>query len=219
MVPAIRIEFMLRSLLCVIPFAACTSIADGLPDSPAVIRDASVVVGDTPWVDASLDSGTSIDAHAVADVNPRSDAGPGCFEMAPGYAKQLCLKPWIQELTRQRGAAEALCRAEDLLEQGAVTDCHLLAHFVGEVVFEQQGGDAAQSLVACPATCLSGCGHQVMQEVVEARDLNTVFREQGSDAVDAELRPEVRRVCCRFPPRKAPSQDVVLMAHLSGAEL
>ena len=108
--------------------------------------------------------------------------------MAPGYAKQLCLKPWIQELTRQRGAAEALCLAEDLLEQGEVTDCHLLAHFVGEVVFEQQGGDAAQSLVACPPTCLSGCGHQVMQEVVEARELNAVFREQGSAAVDAELR-------------------------------
>ena len=73
-----------------------------------------------------------------------------------------------------------------------MSDCHLLAHFVGEVVFEQQEQDAARSLVACPATCLSGCGHQVMQEVVEQRGLNRIFREQGSEAVDQELRQLVR---------------------------
>jgi len=157
-----------------------------------VSSDAAVFVGDAgggPVVmDASIDAGRHVDAGQIADASSSPDAGPDCLDMEPGYAKQLCLKPWIQSLARTRGAAEALCAAEDLLEQGEVSDCHLLAHFVGEVVFEQQGGDAAQSLIACPATCLSGCGHQVMQEVVEVRQLNTLFREQGSEAVDAELR-------------------------------
>ena len=43
-----------------------------------------------------------------------------------------------------------------------------------------------------PRPRLSGCGHQVMQEVVEQRGLNRIFREQGSEAVDQELRQLVR---------------------------
>ena len=187
-----RIEMMRRSVVWLMAFAACSSGAETLPDATIPVTDATVPVVDagnpqTP-PDAAPDAGRLADAGQAEDGGLTTDAGPSCSDMTPGYAKQLCLKPWIQDLTRRRGAAEALCAAEDLLEQGEVSDCHLLAHFVGEVVFEQQDGDAAQSLIACPATCLSGCGHQVMQEVVEARRLNTIFREQGSEAVDAELR-------------------------------
>ena len=183
---------MRRSWVWLLACVACSSGAQTSPDATIPVSDAAMLVvdaGSAPTLaDAAADVGRLLDVGQAVDGGLVTDAGPGCSDMAPGYAKQLCLKPWIQDLARRRGAAEALCAAEDLLEQGEVSDCHLLAHFVGEVVFEQQGGDAAQSLIACPATCLSGCGHQVMQEVVEARGLNTIFREQGSEAVDAELR-------------------------------
>jgi hypothetical protein len=157
----------------------------GMPAVDASLPDAAPVdAGER--LDASLSDAGAMEA-ADTGSSP-SDAGPDCSSLPPGYAKQICLKPWIQSLTRNEGPEHALCAAEDLLESGAVTDCHLLAHFVGEVVYEQQGGDAAQALTACPATCLSGCGHQVMQEVVEAEDLNRLFREQGEDAVTAALR-------------------------------
>ena len=162
----IRIDHMIRSCVWLMVCASCTSSHERSPDATWVSSDAAVVAGDAGGgpvgMDASIDAGRHVDAGQIADASSSSDAGPDCLGMEPGYAKQRCLKPWIQDLTRRRGAAEALCAAEDLLEQGEVSDCHLLAHFVGEVVFEQQGGDAAQSLIACPATCLSGCGHQVM---------------------------------------------------------
>ncbi len=181
--------------LCLVLICSCWS--ETTP-SPA---DAGPVASDAAIADAGMADGGQTDAQAVRDaatldaVAPSQDAGhspvdagPDCLSMPPGYAKQLCLKSWVQAIAREQGAEQALCAAEDLLESGAVSDCHLLAHFVGEVVYQQHGGDAAQALVACPATCLSGCGHQVMQEVVEAEDLNGLFREQGEEAVNAALR-------------------------------
>ena len=184
------------AMVCV----GCSSPSLPGVDAGAAPPDASPLTDASPgdagrldggWLDASgFDGGDRPDAGVDDDAGQA--LGAECASLPPGYAKQLCLKPWIQDLARRLGPADALCQAEELLERGEVSDCHLLAHFVGEVVFEQQEQDAARSLVACPATCLSGCGHQVMQEVVEQRGLNRIFREQGSEAVDQELRQLVR---------------------------
>ncbi len=192
---AIRTDPMRFVALLSLIWIGCSSTEQPTPvDAAGGVLDAGApaVTLDAAAQDAAqiepADAGSPADASSPQDAQLIADAGMDCMSMAPGYAKQICLKPWIQDLTRRDGAADALCAAEDLLESGQVSDCHLLAHFVGEVVFEQNDRDPARSLVACPATCLSGCGHQVMQELVEVRDLNTVFREQGSDAVDQELR-------------------------------
>jgi hypothetical protein len=172
---------------------ACTSTApvetndanSSPQDAGQVQQDARPAEAGPAANDAGLDAGDSPARDVAA---PITDAGPNCAALPPGYHKQLCLKPWIQNLARRDGAEAALCAAEEMLAEGAISDCHLLAHFVGEVVVHLNDGDAALSLVACPTTCLQGCGHSVMEEVIEHRNLNAIFRRSGREAVLVELR-------------------------------
>jgi hypothetical protein len=181
---------------------ACTSSAPVVTtDANSLRQDSGPALQDAGPGEAgniASDGGRDTGGSPTPDVAvPSPDAGPNCAALPPGYRKQLCLKPWIQNLTRRDGPEAALCAAEELLSDGAITDCHLLAHFVGEVVIHSNNGDAAQSLVDCPTTCLQGCGHSVMEHVIEERDLNAVFRRSGRAAVLTELR-QFTAICETF---------------------
>jgi hypothetical protein len=75
-------------------------------------------------------------------------------------------------------------------DQGVLSDCHLIAHFVGKANLEKYGFDLGQALSTCSTDCIQGCIHGAVQTYVSQKDsfeefiaeLDTVCEVVSGDA-------------------------------------
>ena len=86
-----------------------------------------------------------------------------CLSQSDGYKKWSCFRPYFETLTREISARASIAEATKFKEQGVVSDCHLFAHFIGEVALEKHNFDLRKALSSCTVgDCRYGCFHGVM---------------------------------------------------------
>jgi hypothetical protein len=93
-----------------------------------------------------------------------------CEAHGETYEKTICLEPYFAEITKRESAAAAVARAQEMEHQGLISDCHLIAHFVGEANLEKHGNNLGQALSTCSTDCIQGCIHGAVQTYVSQKD-------------------------------------------------
>jgi len=107
-----------------------------------------------------------------------------CLSQADGYKKWSCFQAYFETLTRKVSASAAIAKATKLKEQGVVSDCHLLAHYIGETALEKQNFDLGTALASCTVGgCRYGCFHGVMGRYI------------GSTGEPQSAAPAIKNVC------------------------
>lgn len=119
-----------------------------------------------------------------------------CKALPHSYDKIACLKPYFHALAYQQSAKFAVAQAEELKKQGIIEECHLPAHFVGEVNVIKHKFDIGTSLSSCPINCIQGCIHGVMQTYISRKidppDLASELKQVCDSVVGDTLK---RRQC------------------------
>jgi hypothetical protein len=112
------------------------------------------------------------------------------------YEKTICLEPYFAEITKKESATAAVARAQEMAHQGEISDCHLIAHFVGEANLEKHGNDLAQTLATCSEDCIQGCIHGAVQTYVSQKDSFEAFIAELDTLCDGVSEdPLLRRQC------------------------
>jgi len=89
-----------------------------------------------------------------------------CFERSDGYKRWICLRPYFETITKKLSASAAVDEALKLKVQGAVSDCHLLAHYIGEASLVKHNFNMGEAFASCGSACIQGCQHGVMERYV-----------------------------------------------------
>ena len=107
-----------------------------------------------------------------------------CLSQADGYKKWSCFQGYFEKLTRKVSAGAAIAQASKLKEQGVVSDCHLLAHYIGETNLEKHKFNMGTALASCTVgACRYGCVHGVMGRYI------------GSKGEPRSVAPTIKNVC------------------------
>lgn len=85
-----------------------------------------------------------------------------CAEEPSDYARIRCLKPYLEELTRERGASHATRFLFSLRSDDVIADCHVPLHFIGEA-HVRASASLGEALATCPTGCFEGCQHGVVE--------------------------------------------------------
>jgi hypothetical protein len=93
------------------------------------------------------------------------------------FARVECLEPYMKDLTMTSSARVAMCRAQDLVIDQVVDDCHWLAHTIGQANLEKSGGDVGAAFATCPLGCVEGCYHGVISSWFVGRDPSTLSQD------------------------------------------
>ncbi len=119
-----------------------------------------------------------------------------CEAHGESYEKTICLEPYFAEITMKESAAASVARAQEMAQQGLISDCHLIAHFVGEANLEKHGNDLGQALSTCPTDCIQGCIHGAVQTYVSRQDSFEAFITELDSLCDGVSDdPWLRRQC------------------------
>jgi len=98
------------------------------------------------------------------------------FSAADGYKKWSCFIPYFKAITQRVSTVAAMAEAKRLEKSGAVSDCHLFSHVIGETSVERYNFDMGQAFSSCEFGCSDGCFHGVMERYVRyAADPATVI--------------------------------------------
>jgi len=98
--------------------------------------------------------------HRSKDSDPAM-----CIRLATHAERARCLDPYFHAAARSGRTRAALRELMDLVQSGALDDCHHLAHDFGHVGFEVQGTLSA-AMRAGDASCLNGYYHGVVEAAV-----------------------------------------------------
>lgn len=90
-----------------------------------------------------------------------------CFEYPEGYKRWDCLNPYFEKLTLAVSANVALTEALELVNKGGMSDCHTVAHTIGEANLEKHDFDMGQAFATCGFQCIQGCMHGVMESYIQ----------------------------------------------------
>lgn len=82
------------------------------------------------------------------------------------FQRQKCLDPYFQKLTQLYSPGEAMNAAIALQKQGVINQCHLAAHTIGHATLVKNNFNIAKSLISCPQSCLEGCQHGVVEDLM-----------------------------------------------------
>ena len=119
-----------------------------------------------------------------------------CEAHGETYEKTVCLAPYFAALTKERSASVAVARAQEMEDQGLLSDCHLIAHFVGEANLEKHDFDLGQALSTCSTECIQGCIHGAVQTYVRRKDSFKAFVAELDTICDRiPDDPSLRRQC------------------------
>ena len=88
------------------------------------------------------------------------------FSAADGYKKWSCFIPYFKAITQRVSTVAAMAEAKRLEKSGAVSDCHLFSHVIGETSVERYNFDMGQAFSSCEFGCSDGCFHGVMERYV-----------------------------------------------------
>jgi hypothetical protein len=91
-----------------------------------------------------------------------------CLRVEESWERTMCLLPWFRELTDERSARYAVCRAARMQADGTIDDCHLVAHAIGEANLERYDQDPGRAFATCGTACIEGCRHGVMEAFIGA---------------------------------------------------
>lgn len=112
------------------------------------------------------------------------------IEISSCYAKQLATR------AETVPAADLLNEARGLQRAGAVTDCHLIAHAIGNAVLTKHRGDIGASFIECNHNCVDGCFHGVMESTISnQRDTGQDITAFAAEACTPFTEPVTRRQC------------------------
>ena len=89
-----------------------------------------------------------------------------CMSVPKSHERVLCLRPFILAIAREESPRKAIEVAYNYQTRGAIGECHLLAHAVGEELYKRSSPDVATAFAACSDKCVQGCYHGVMAELV-----------------------------------------------------
>ena len=93
-----------------------------------------------------------------------------------GYETILCLKSYLEELTRTKSAKVAIQETILLKNQKHISECHLAAHFIGKANYDKFKTNVSLAFATCPTLCLEGCQHGVMDAYINAsKNLETAL--------------------------------------------
>jgi len=87
-----------------------------------------------------------------------------CMREPDGYKRWDCLGPYFENLTMQTSARNAIAEATRIKEEGVVSRCHIIAHYIGEAAWEKNDFDMGKAFSSCTPGCNKGCFHAVMQQ-------------------------------------------------------
>ena len=93
-----------------------------------------------------------------------------CLATEDPHRRTASFGSYFQSLTKLRSAEIAIARAQELKHQGALDDCHIIAHYVGEANLDKHDSDLGKALATCPTGCLHGCIHGAVQTYVSRKD-------------------------------------------------
>ena len=103
-------------------------------------------------------------ALPLLGVSSSFELPQNCMREPDGYKRWTCLGPYFANLTMQTSAKTAVSEASKLKQQGAVSDCHVLTHFIGEANLEKNDFDMGETIASCAVgECRYGCVHGAMQ--------------------------------------------------------
>ena len=134
---------------------------------------------------------------------PVADAGPDeeaiCLAHEVEYHRQLCLEDKVKQMVADEGPLAALCYSESLILRRAVSNCHLLGHYVGEALLAEHE-DWVAAFSACPEGCQYGCHHGVLEGYVAQQAL----RPDEAEAAIRGIAQEVADLCEGLSARDEP---------------
>jgi hypothetical protein len=157
---------------------------------PALIRSAQMTASLLLILTAVSGPATVARGHGPDGGAGRDHLAKACGTQGENYQKTICLAPHFAALTRERSAGVAVARAQEMEDRGRLSDCHLIAHHVGEANLEKYGFNLGRALATCSAGCLQGCIHGAVQAFVSRKDsfegfiaeLGTVCNAVSDDA-------------------------------------
>ncbi len=106
-------------------------------------------------------TGANIEAEFLA-------RGSDCKSLPRSLERMRCMRPHLIELAERRSPRVVLQLGERLEREGVISDCHMVAHFMGEYVGERYGYDLGKAYQACSRHCNEGCFHSATAVVVGA---------------------------------------------------
>ena len=87
-----------------------------------------------------------------------------CLGKPDGYEKWVCLGLYFEKFTAATSVSLAIAEATRLNEEGVVSSCHVIAHYIGEAAWEKNDFDMGKAFSSCTLGCNKGCFHAVMQQ-------------------------------------------------------
>lgn len=112
------------------------------------------------------------------------------IEISGCYAKQLAAQ------TATVPAINLLNEARKLQQTRVITDCHVIAHAIGNALLTKHQGDIGASFLECNHNCVDGCFHGVMENTVKnQRDTGQDMTAFITNACNPFTEPLTRRQC------------------------
>jgi len=98
-----------------------------------------------------------------------------CLHKTKDGYKWSCFRDYFETLTSKLSVNAAMAEAIRLKNEGATSDCHLFAHYIGEDLLENDNFDLGKSFSTCVAGCTDGCFHGVMERYIRNKaDLSDI---------------------------------------------
>ena len=135
----------------------------------------------------------------LLDGGGNSDEEALCLTLDVEYHRMLCLEDKVKRMVATEGPLAALCYSESLIIRRAMTNCHLLGHYVGEALLALHD-DWVAAFSACPEGCQYGCHHGVLEGYVAQQAL----RPDEAEVAIRGIAREVADICDSLSARDEP---------------
>ena len=115
--------------------------------------------------------GIALVAAAALTLTLTRDRGSedSCLSVPRSHERVVCLRPGILDIARRESPRRAVEAAYDYQTKGVISECHLLAHAVGEDLYARAESDAATGFAACSDKCVQGCYHGFMSRLLPSQ--------------------------------------------------
>ena len=92
-----------------------------------------------------------------------------CLDKTTDGYKWTCFRSYFEKITTEVSASAAIAEAIKLKAQRIVNECHLFAHFTGEINLEKYNFDVGKAFSTCTTGCNNGCFHGVLQRYIQSK--------------------------------------------------
>jgi len=130
----------------------------------------------------------SIDVLKISASDPLKPP-QGCMSQPEGYKKVHCFKEYFEAITERVSTRAAMAQAKNFEEEGVVSDCHFLGHFIGRSAMEKHDFNIGKAFSSCTLQCMQSCFHGAMERYID--------NETGSDADDIDV-SKIKNACDRL---------------------